>query len=51
MGLIASIPGKNKVSIFHCIRPRAMVGNIQADLKLSLFSDPDKWKYAIAVVC
>ena len=42
---------KQKFPIFNCIGPMAMAGNIQTDLKVSLFSDPHEWKCAIAVVC
>lgn len=42
---------KQKYLVCNCIGPTAMAGNIQADLKVFLFSDPDEWKCAIAVVC
>lgn len=52
MGLIAPTPGTNqkKDPAFSFTGPTAMAGNIQADLKVSLFSDPDEWKCAIAAV-
>lgn len=56
MGLIVSILGGGGVggwgSIFNCIGPTAMAGNIQdLKVKVSLFSDSDEWTCAIAVVC